>query len=62
MKILILKFKTIGDVLLITPLISNLKQYYQNSAIDVAINYGTEQMLTGNLNVNQLINTIWLLI
>jgi heptosyltransferase-3 len=55
MKILILKFKTIGDVLLITPLISNLKQYYQNSAIDVAINYGTEQMLTGNLNVNQLI-------
>ena len=55
MKILILKFKTIGDVLLITPLISNLKQYYQNSTIDVAVNYGTEQMLTVNSNVNQVI-------
>jgi len=53
-KILVLKFKTIGDVLLITPLIRNLKLNYANSLIDVAINKGTEDMLTLNPNVNNL--------
>ena len=55
MRILILKFRNIGDVLLITPLLSNLKQYYPESQIDVAVNKGTESMVSLNPNVNKLI-------
>ena len=54
MKILILKFRNIGDVLLITPLLSNLKQYYPKAQIDVAINKGTESMVSLNPNINKL--------
>jgi len=53
-KILILKFRNIGDVLLITPLLSNLKQYYPKAQIDVAINKGTESMVSLNPNINKL--------
>jgi len=53
-KILILKFRNIGDVLLITPLLSNLKQHYPNSNIDVAVNKGTEAMVSLNPNINKL--------
>jgi len=56
MKILVLKFKTIGDVLLVTPLIRNLKLNYPESIIDVAVNQGTEDMLT----LNPCINNIWI--
>ncbi len=55
MRILILKFRNIGDVLLITPLLGNLKQYYPESQIDVAVNKGTEPMVSLNPNVNKLI-------
>ena len=55
MKILLLKFRNIGDVLLITPLISNLKSYYPESKIDIAVNEGTEAMLTFNPNINKVI-------
>ena len=55
MKILILKFRNIGDVLLITPLLSNLRQYYPKSQIDVAVNKGTEPMVSLNPNINKLI-------
>lgn len=55
MKILILKFRNIGDVLLITPLLRNLKLQYPNSQIDVGVNKGTESMLTLNENVNNII-------
>ena len=55
MKILVLKFKTIGDVLLITPLIRNLKYFYSNPLIDVAVNFGTEEMLTLNPNINKIL-------
>ncbi len=54
-KILIMKFRNIGDVLLITPLIKNLKLAFPNAAIDVALNKGTEEMITLNPNVNQII-------
>jgi len=50
MKILLLKFRNIGDVLLITPLVSNLKAYYKDAQIDVAVNHHTEPMI--NLNPN----------
>ena len=56
MKILIIKFRNIGDVLLITPLVSNLKDYYPEAQIDIAVNKGTESMLTFNPNINKVIN------
>ena len=54
MKILILKFRNIGDVLLTTPLLSNLKQYYPESQIDMGVNKGTESMVSLNPNINKL--------
>jgi len=54
-RILILKFRNIGDVLLITPLLAELKRHYPNSQIDVGVNKGTESMLTLNKNVNNII-------
>mgnify|MGYP000025753422 CR=1 FL=1 len=55
MKILILKVQTIGDTLLTTPLIRNLKEHYSDAIIDVMVNEGTEHMLTLNANINQVI-------
>jgi len=55
MNILVIKFRNIGDVLLMTPLLHNLKCYYPESKIDVAINQGTEAILIENPNINHLI-------
>ncbi len=55
MKILILKFRNIGDVLLVEPLISNLKLNNANIEIDVAINKGSEDMLTLNHNIHNIV-------
>ena len=55
MKILLLKFRNIGDVLLITPLVSNLKAYYKDAQIDVAVNHHTEPMINLNPNINKVI-------
>ncbi len=55
MKILILKFRNIGDVLLAVPLLSNLKKYYPNSQIDVSVNKETESMVSLNPNINKII-------
>ena len=55
MKILLVKFRNIGDVLLITPLVSNLKAYYKEAQIDVAVNHHTESMVTLNPNINKVI-------
>ena len=72
MKILILKYRNIGDVLLITPLIYSLKSFYPNAQIDIALNRGTEDMVRLNPNISKvlvyerhkiksqnLINKIW---
>ena len=55
MKILLLKYRNIGDVLLITPLISNLKMHFPEAQIDVGVNKGTESMVSLNPNVNKVI-------
>ena len=55
MKILLIKFRNIGDVLLITPLLSNLKYYYKDALIDVAVNHSTEPMINLNPEVNKII-------
>jgi heptosyltransferase-3 len=54
LKILVIKFRNIGDVLLTTPLIKNLKLNYPNSQIDCVVNKGTEEMLTLNPNINKI--------
>lgn len=54
MKILIAKFRNIGDVLLITPLLENLEAYYPDCRIDVALNAGTEAMVNKNTHVQHL--------
>ena len=55
MKILILKFRNIGDVLLVSPLLNNLKLHYPNSSIDIAVNKGTEAMVEDNPNIDRTI-------
>ncbi|OPA71622.1 putative lipopolysaccharide heptosyltransferase III [Campylobacter pinnipediorum subsp. caledonicus] len=54
MKILVMKFRNIGDVLLTTPLISNLRHHFPNSQIDFALNKGCEAMINQNPNINQV--------
>lgn len=54
MKILIIKFRNIGDVLLTTPLIDNLRHHYPDAVIDFALNSGTEAMITDNPNVRKI--------
>ena len=54
MKILILKYRNIGDVLLVSPLIENLKIAYPNSKIDFCVNKDTEDMISSNRNVNKI--------
>ena len=55
MKILLVKFRNIGDVLLTSPLITNLKNNYPDAQIDFSLNKGTESMLTFNPNLNEII-------
>jgi len=54
LKILVIKFRNIGDVLLTTPLIENLKLNYPNAKIHAAVNKGTEDMLTLNPNISKI--------
>ena len=54
MKILVIKFRNIGDVLLITPVIKNLKIAYPEAIIDVAINEETKEVLELNPNINRI--------
>jgi heptosyltransferase-3 len=54
MKILVIKFRNIGDVLLTTPLIKNLKLHYPDADIDMVVNKGTESMITNNPNINEI--------
>jgi heptosyltransferase-3 len=54
-KILIMKYRNIGDVLLVSPLIKNLKHHYPNAKIDIAVNAGTQAMVEDNPNLNNII-------
>lgn len=54
MKILIIKFNNIGDVLLSSSLIENLKLYYPDSQIDYALNDYSSSMINNNPNINQI--------
>ena len=55
MKILIIKFRNIGDVLLATPLISNLKAHFPQSSIDFATNLECAPVIKKNPKIDNLI-------
>jgi len=55
MKILITKFRSVGDVILLTPLIRNLKRNYPDSKIDLMVNKGTEVLVSNNPNIHRII-------
>lgn len=48
LRILVIKLRHFGDVLLITPLLSTLKMNYPHALIDVLVYGGTDAMLAGN--------------
>jgi heptosyltransferase-3 len=50
-RILVIKLRHFGDVLLTTPLLSTLHANYPNALIDVLVYDGTEAMLAGNRDV-----------
>lgn len=50
-RILVIKLRHFGDVLLITPLLSTLRANYTHALIDVLVYDGTEAMLAGNPDV-----------
>lgn len=54
MKILIMKFRNIGDTLLATPLANNLKAHYPQAQIHFACNEGCEAMCEGNPNIDKI--------
>ena len=54
MKILVIKFRHIGDVLLTTPFIKNLRVKYPDAQIDVAINDDSKAIYKYNSNINNL--------
>ena len=54
MKILVEKFRLIGDVLLTTPLLENLKHFYPDAQIHFALNRGCEEVLTQNPCVDKI--------
>jgi len=54
MKILIIKFRNIGDTLLVSPLIENLKMKFPDSKIDIAINKDSYEVVKNNPNINQI--------
>jgi len=54
-KILVTKFKHIGDVLLMTPLLRTLKEAYPGGKIIVAVNKGTEAVLKHNPDIDKLL-------
>jgi heptosyltransferase-3 len=55
MKILLIKFRHIGDVLLSTPLLANLKRHFPEAQIDFAINDFCQGILAQNPHIHQLL-------
>ncbi|MCK5727196.1 MAG: putative lipopolysaccharide heptosyltransferase III [Thiotrichaceae bacterium] len=55
MKILIMKFRNIGDVLLTTPMISALHNLPQTPKITLLVKSGTEDMLTHNPEISEVL-------
>ncbi|MGH1460819.1 MAG: putative lipopolysaccharide heptosyltransferase III [Neptuniibacter sp.] len=56
MKILVIKFRHIGDVLLSTPLIESLSLTYPEATIDVAVNDYCESVVAHNPHIKKVIS------
>ncbi len=54
-KILVIKFKHIGDVLLMVPTIRALRERFPKAHIACLINKGTKEMLTGNPLIDEIL-------
>jgi heptosyltransferase III len=54
-RILVVVLRRLGDVLLTTPLIRSLKEAYPQASIDALVFAGTEGMLTGNPDLQDVI-------
>ena len=54
MKILVIKFRHIGDVLLSSVLAKNLKEFYPGSTVDYLVNAESIDMLTLNPNIDNV--------
>jgi len=54
-KILVIKLRHIGDVLLSAPLFHNLKEAFPDAQLSALVNIGTEEMLSGNPFVDRVI-------
>lgn len=54
-RILVIKLKHIGDVLLATPAIHALKEAFPKSQIYALVSAGTEEMLTGNPDLEEVL-------
>lgn len=55
MQILIIQTAFIGDVVLATPVLEKLRQYFPDSEIDFLIRKGNENLLEGNPNVRSVL-------
>ena len=53
-RILVIKLRYIGDVLLTTPVLKNLRLNFQDARLDVLVNAGTEEVLKHNTDVNEI--------
>lgn len=56
LNILVIKFRNIGDVLLSTPLLENLKYHYPDATIDFALNQECESMISDNPNIRMVLS------
>ena len=54
-KILVIKLRHIGDVLLTVPVFRSLKENFPNSHISALVNSGTEEVLRGNPLIDEII-------
>ena len=54
-KILVVKLRNIGDVLLTAPLFDNLKEAFPQAQISALVNAGTEEMLSGHPALQQVL-------
>lgn len=55
MKILLIKLKNLGDTLLLTPVIRGIKQKYPESHVTAVVRSGTEAMLEGCPDLDEII-------
>lgn len=54
-RILVIKFKHIGDVLLMVPTVRALREKFPQAYITCLVNKGTEEMLTGNPLIDEVL-------